>query len=210
MSKYPAWTQKDINILTEYWGYKTVPQLSKMLNRSVNGVVIKAKRLDLGACTSAGELMTARKVSELMGVDIHTVTDYWIPRGLKARHMAMRGVKKMTMIDFSDLLRWLKNNQDKWDSRRIELFSLGSEPEWLQKKRTSDNKKILKGCIKWMPIEDQTAVTLFRQGVTIQQIADRLGRTHAGVEHRISRLDVWGSGKYIGERKHVNTAEGAA
>ena len=195
------WTQEQIEFLSDNWGYKPVPWIAEKLSRPFNGVILKAKRLELGACTSAGELMTARAVSNLMSVDIHTVTDYWIPKGLKAQKKAMRAVKKMTMINFNDLLKWLKKNQDKWDSRRVELFVLGGEPDWLKAKRKLDEKNTLKGCIKWSPVEDQTAIALFKQGFTIQQIADRISRTHSGVEHRISRLDVWGSGKYIGNQK---------
>jgi hypothetical protein len=203
MGQGPNWTLEQKEFLSENWGYHPAPWIAEKLDRSLNAVIIKSVRYKLGAATSAGEAMTANAVAVLMGVDRHTITDYWMPNGLKAQHKAMRGVKQMHMINFHDLLKWIKDNQDKWDSRRVELFALGSESEWLKEKRRRDGQKISKGCIRWTPAEDQRAIVLFRRGLTINQIADRLGRTHAGVEHRIGRLDVWGTGKYIGNIKRV-------
>ena len=38
-----------------------------------------------------------------------------------------------------DLLEFLKAHQDIWDSRYLEIYGFGSEPEWLIKKRKEDS-----------------------------------------------------------------------
>ncbi|WP_195615494.1 hypothetical protein [Intestinimonas butyriciproducens] len=80
------WTQKELDYIAEVWGEKTIPQIARHLGRSINAVKIKANRLGYAGQMKYGEMMTARKVSELLGVDVHAVCDYWIPKcGLKGR-----------------------------------------------------------------------------------------------------------------------------
>lgn len=198
------WTASEKDYLTENWGYKTAPQIARVLNRSCNGVIIKAKHLKLGASTSAGDMLTARKVSELLGVDVHTVTDRWVKKyGLRAVKKAMLGTRKMCMINFTDLLIWLKTHPDKWDSRRVDLYAFGTEPDWLKQKRVQDGKREPRKNAKWTPVEDQTVIALFKRGLTLRQIADRMERSRAGVQHRLLRIDIWGNGKYKREERET-------
>lgn len=193
------WSKEDANRLREHWGYKTVPSIAKILNRTETAIILKAKRLNLGAPTAAGELLTANAVSNLLGVDVHTVTDRWIRKlGLKARKKAFRGDRKMWMIDMNDLIQWLENNQDKWSADKLEMYALGSEPDWLKQKRRRDSSRRKRTGYKWTVAEDQAAIRLFKKGITYEKIGEELNRTGAAVGHRISRLDVWGSGQYIG------------
>ncbi|QNU66935.1 hypothetical protein EHE19_019265 [Ruminiclostridium herbifermentans] len=196
------WTQSEIERLRDLWGSKTIPQIAKIMGRSQNAITVKSKRIGLGAFKDHSEYMPALQVSKLLGIDIHTITDYWIPRlGLPFKHIAPRGKKEFTYIRISSLITWLKNNPDRWDSRRVELYAFGSEPEWLKQKRKNDSANKPKGCIKWTPQEDAKLIYLYRQGEKIKDIADKLGRSLSGVEHRVARLDVWGSGAYIGNNR---------
>ncbi len=205
MVKNPNWTPAEVEQLRGLWGIKTVPQIAKIMKRSENGIKVKSKRLKLGAFKDSSEYLPARQVSDLLGVDCHCVTDYWIPKqGLKFKKINPWGGKSFTYINISTLLEWLKEHPDKWDSRRVELYALGKEPDWLKKKRKDDIALAAqKGSCgkKWTLTEDKRAIDLYRQGKTIQQISDILNRSHAGVEHRLSRLDVWGTGKYIPEKE---------
>lgn len=203
------WTTEEEAQLKELWGYKPLPQIMEILGRSRTSILNKYKRLGLEGATRAGDYLTARAVSEILQVDIHVVTDRMIAKqGLKAQKKAMRGVRKMTMIKHSDLLKWLKNNPDKWDSRRVEFYALGEEPKWLQEKRDRDKKENKKLPTKWTPAEDAKAILLFKEGLTYDQIAEQMpGRTGCGVEHRLNRLDVWGTGKFVGDRKYKTSGK---
>ena len=90
------WTQKGVGLHRRGMGRKTIPQIARHLGRSINAVKIKANRLGYAGQMKYGEMMTARKVSELLGVDVHAVCDYWIPKcGLKGRKKADRGKRPL-------------------------------------------------------------------------------------------------------------------
>jgi hypothetical protein len=203
------WTKEEIEQLQDLWGPKTIPQIAKIMGRTNNAIKVKSSRLGLGAYKDSSEYLSAQQVSSLLGVDSHTVTNYWIPKcGLKCRKIALLGKKKFKYIRMDNLLRWLEHNQDKWDSRRVELYALGVEPEWLKAKRKADMKLPARKAQKWTREEDKRLIFLFKTGnYTIAQIAEQMGRTLPGIEHRLSRLDVWGTGGYIGDKQRPLAAE---
>jgi hypothetical protein len=52
-----------------------------------------------------------------------------------------------------------------------------------------------------------TAAMMSRKGYTIKKIAEHLNRSYSAVEHRLARIDVWGSGNYIPESKRKERKE---
>lgn len=189
------WSEKDIEYLCDNWGDKPVPQIAKKLGRTVNAIVLKAKRMNLGNQMDSGSMINARRASYLLGIDVHTITDYWIPQyGLKAKKKNIRYDKFQTIIKFDDLITWLKNNQNKWDSRKVEQYALGCEFDWLKEKRKSDYHLPKRKAQKWTKEEDMHLVTMLRRGRTYAEIGQRLERSPCAVGHRIARIDVWGTG----------------
>lgn len=199
----PNWSERELEYIRSNWGEKTIPQIAKALGRTITSVKVKSQRMGLKGQKWYGEMMSARKVSELLGVDVHTVCDHWIPQyGLKGSRKRLGESKKTTtIIMFEDLLKWLEENQDRWDSRRVELYALGMEYDWLVKKRKADAEKPVRKAQKWTPSEDSRLIALFKRGdMTYAEIGKELGRSSVSVEHRLGRLDVWGTGKYVGDR----------
>ena len=198
------WTKEELDYIRDVWGEKTVPEIAKKLGRTINAVKVKTQRMGYTGQKWYGGMMSARKVSELLGVDVHTVCDYWIPKcGLKGKAKRLGTSKKTTtIIMFEDLLPWLETHQDLWDSRRVELFGLGAEYDWLAAKRKADSVKPTRKAQKWTPEEDQRLIAMFRRGgMTNAEMGAALGRPESGVEHRLLRLDVWGTGRYIGDAR---------
>jgi len=198
------WSKEELDYIRDVWGEKTIPEIAKKLGRTIEAVKIKANRMGYTGQKWYGEMMSARKVSELLGVDVHAVCDYWIPKcGLKGKAKRLGTTKKTTtIIMFEDLLEWLKEHQDLWDSRRVELFGLGAEYDWLVEKRKADAQKPARKAQKWTPEEDQRLIAMFRRGgMTNAEMGAALGRPASGVEHRLLRLDVWGTGRYIGDAR---------
>ena len=196
------WSQEELDYICEVWGEKTIPQIARHLGRSIDAVKVKTVRLGYTSQKWCGSMMSARKVSELLGVDVHAVCDYWIPKcGLKGKKKRLGTSKKTTtIIMFEDLLDWLETHPDLWDSRRVELYALGMEYDWLTEKRRADALRPVRKAQKWTPEEDARLVAMFRRGnMTYAEIAAELGRPESGVEHRVHRLDVWGTGKYVGD-----------
>lgn len=198
------WSKEELDYIREVLGQKTIPEIAKKLGRSINAVKIKTTRMGYTGQKWYGEMMSARKVSELLGVDVHAVCDYWIPKcGLKAKSKRLGETQKTTtIIMFEDLLKWLETHQDLWDSRRVELYGLGMEYDWLVAKRKADAQKPARKAQKWTPEEDRRLIDMFRRGgMTNAEMGEVLGRPASGVEHRLLRLDVWGTGKYIGDAR---------
>lgn len=196
MGRHDSWTHEEEATLRDKWGEISADQIAKRLKRTKTAVIVKSKRMKLGAFKDRGEMLTASQVATLMGVDFHTVSDYWMKKcGLPFRKIAARDVRKFKYVHMDALIKWLHNNPDKWDSRRVELFALGSEPDWLKEKRTRDNSIPARSRQKWTPIEDAALISMFRKGCTGKEIAASMGRSEAAIRHRIQRVDMWGCGK---------------
>lgn len=210
MGQNRNWTPEELTYIREVWGEKTVPEIAAKLGRSINAVKIKTVRLGYTGQKWAGEMMSARKVAELLGVDVHAVIDYWIPKcGLKAKAKRL-GVSKRTttIIMFEDLLSWLQEHQDLWDSRRVPEYALGIEYSWLKKKRKADSELPARRLQKWTRQEDQQLIIMFKRGdKTYAEIGKALNRSRASVEHRLMRLDVWGNGRHISDEERKERKE---
>lgn len=187
------WTEEDINILEYLWGYNNISSIAKKLGRSHNAVRLKIKRLKLGCFKNAGEYLNANQWANILGVDIHTVTDYWIKKlGLKGKKFNPSGESKykQTFIRHNDMICFLKKNQNIWDSRRVELYAFGPEPQWLKNKREADKLMPKRRLQKWTAYEDGRLIVLYRKGYILSDIAKELNRSHAAVNHRASRLNL--------------------
>jgi hypothetical protein len=199
MGKGLAWMQEEINFLEENWGKRKVSTLSKQLNRSENGIVLKAKRLGLGPSKENQGLLNANQLAVALGVDRHAITDYWIEKcGLRAVRKVTKELFKFWSINIDDFWKWAKDNQDKFDTRRFEQLLLGPEPAWMKDKRRLDRSLPVRRFQKWTAKEDERLRTLFKCGLyTYKQIGELMGRSNESVERRASRIDVWGIGKCL-------------
>lgn len=99
-------------------------------------------------------------------------------------------IKKMIMIKLPTLIKWLKANQNKWDSRRVELYALGKEEDWLKEKRKKDLSLPPRKNYKWTKQEDLIAVHMRKVGYSCRKIGERLGRSEDSVRNRLARLEM--------------------
>uniref|UniRef100_A0A6M3KJQ6 Putative DNA binding, helix-turn-helix domain containing protein n=1 Tax=viral metagenome TaxID=1070528 RepID=A0A6M3KJQ6_9ZZZZ len=67
-----AWTQREEELLAEYIGKYAISTIARKMNRSLNSVVVKAKRLRLSLRARDG-WFTKTEVCEILGVDHHWV-----------------------------------------------------------------------------------------------------------------------------------------
>lgn len=98
--------------------------------------------MKLGPVKEAQDLMSAREVARIMGVDIHAVTDYWIKK-LGLKHIKIKSKKRTLwiLINADDLLDFLKDHQEIWTASKVVRFGLGQEPDWLKEKRRKEYLK---------------------------------------------------------------------
>ena len=187
MGRGKRWSISDIDYLNEHWGMSTLANISLKLRRTKIAIHLKAKRLNMGASTRADEYMTANQVAVLLKVDRHALTRWIINNNLKAIRKILLYEKSFWLIKHCDLCEWLKNNQGRFDSRKIFLYSLGHEPEWLQKKRKRDKELPKKRFKKWTSLEVQRLIIL-SEDKKYREIAQLMDRSYSSIDHKMCRL----------------------
>jgi len=184
-----TWNEKDKDYLRGTWGKCSLSYIAKRLNRSLIAVNSKAKRMGLGASSRADEYITACQVSVILKIDRHTVTRWIVNHNLGAIRKATLFKKEFCLIKHCTLCRWLKNNQDKFDSRRIELFGLGYEPGWLKEKRIRDKQLPVNQFKIWTNVEIQRII-LYAKEMPYKKIAEIMGRSLRSIEGKMGRLRI--------------------
>ena len=84
-------------------------------------------------------------------------------------------------VAFEDLLEFLKENQNLWDSRKVDSYMIGEEDGWLHEKRLKDKKNPPQEYKEWSKQELNHAINLFDIGKTYAEIAERIGRSENSV-----------------------------
>ena len=187
MGQGKNWSKSEMDYLDEHWGRNTLTYLSIKLKRTKIAIYLKSKRMGLSPITRAGEYMTANQVSILLNIDRHAVARWVEKHNLKAKSKILLFKKRFWLIKCSDLCRWLKNNQDKFDSRKIESFGIGCEPLWLQEKRRRDRRLPKNRNKKWTDLEVQR-ITINSEDMKYKEIALLMGRSYDSIERKLSRL----------------------
>jgi hypothetical protein len=183
------WSKKEIEYLQENWGSMGYKNIAKNLKRTPTAVFVKSKRLGLSGMTIVSDYITARQIGRIMNICSKTVTTTWKDKGLKIAKKNMTLNRKMWYVKFDDFMEWLENNQDIWDASRVKEFDLGTEPDWLRKKRREDKNKHYKSD-HWTPEEDRQLLYMFyTKQMTHKAIGQVLNRSEKGVSHRMKRLN---------------------
>lgn len=187
MGKGKKWSGLEINYLDEHWGRSTLAGLSVQLKRTKIAIHLKAKKMGLLPITRAGEYMTANQVSVLLDIDRHAVVRWIEKNNLKAKRKILLFKRQFWLIKCSDLCKWLKSNQDKFDSRRIEQFGIGYEPQWLKEKRVRDRELPKNRNKKWTGLEVQRII-INSEDMKYKEIALLMGRSYDSIERKLGRL----------------------
>ena len=137
------WTEEEINFLYEYWGNWSVDtmrkELKKRFGREIKNCTIESKlyHMGLGSAILYGDWITTGDVARILSLDYTTVIK-WTQQGkFPGKRIKLRS-RTMHLVKFDTFIDWLKNNPYMWDSKKVELFALGSEPDWLKQKRKYD------------------------------------------------------------------------
>ena len=188
--KNTTWTDEEIEALKEWWGEKTPDRIASKLGRSTCAIIQKAKGLRLGSYLEAGEYLGMHQVTEILGVDSHVPVRTWIPKyNAPFVYKKIRGNLQFRVIRHEDLMEWLRNNPEAWDSRKVRPYALGTEPDWLKEKRAADNARAEKPTgTKYTEAETDTIRIWREKGKSYKEIGNRIGRSTASVQARADRL----------------------
>lgn len=183
-----TWSKEDDNYITEKWGNVTVETMAINLGRTEIATYQRAKTLKLGSYREAGgTYISPLQIAELIGKSSGCIY-YWIKTGKLPSRKRKREKRNIHQVDMEDLINFLKENQDLWDSRNLERYGLGEEPEWLKEKRETDIQNSQnKHKEPWSRSDDHRLLELYEEGLSADEIAEKLNRTKTSIIVRLSK-----------------------
>lgn len=195
MGQARNWTQEELKQLAEEWGTYSIPTLAKRLNRSENGIIIMAQRLNLGAHLESGTMISYNAFLKALGwAESYTEKrKKLMAAGMKFHKQRVRNCS-FYMVDINEFWEFAEKNKHLFDFSNFEVNALGKEPEWAKVKRTADwkqSQRVKPHNTKWTESEDKELVRLVKAfRYTFSEIATRLHRTEGAIQRRLTDLGV--------------------
>ena len=183
------WTEEEETLLSDLWGTKSIETIAKTMKRTVFSLKVKAVRMGLGPMVRNNyDLITISDMCDLLGVTRDRITTTWINLGLNLKKKKLTNNMAYYVITWNDLMIFLENNQNEWDSRCIEKNMLGTEPEWLREKRIRDIEENPFWYRKWTEEEIKQAEGLFKTGKDYLEIAEIINRSEWAVANLLRNM----------------------
>ena len=187
-----CWTEQEELYLMESWGKVAVPYIAKKLDRTVKAIKIRAQKLNLGPFLMGGDYVSFNQL--VIALTGHIENSYlkksWIEnRGL---HVYKKRINQsyVNVVRLNEFWKWAKKNKSYIDFSRLEPFSLGKEPEWVDEQRRKDYKSFFLQCkTPWTPCEDSKLLNLLKlQKYTYKEISEILNRSEGSIQRRCTDL----------------------
>jgi len=183
------WTKEEEILFQEIWGTKSIESVAKELKRTVFSLKVKAVRMKLGPMIrNNSDVITVSDMVDLLGVSRDRIANTWINLGLKVKNKKLTKKSFCYVIEWEDLLEFLENNQNEWDSRCVEEHMLGIETEWLKQKRNRDRLENPLWYRKWSESEIMKAESLFKMGKDYSEIAKTINRSEWSVANLLRNM----------------------
>lgn len=188
------WTKEDVEYLKEKWGNVSISSLAKKLNRSVNAVKLKTKRLGLGPMLENGSYVTLNQVA--IALTGRNFSSYYKKSWIENRGMPVNNKKVINntfkIIYLDEFWKWAEKNRSFLDFSKMEPLALGKEPEWVNEQRKKDYKSnALQRKDQWTPYEDDKLRYLLKQQkYGYAEVADILHRSEGAIQRRCTDLGI--------------------
>lgn len=181
------WTMEEIEYLEDNWGFVTLETLVRNLQRTESGIFGQVRRLGLGKSQYAGGLFyTPNQLADILRKchkEIYQLCEIGEIKVRKKRLIKERAYQ----ISLDSILEFLRDNPDKWDSRNVEEYAFGIEPDWMKEKRKKD-LEIPKHHRRWTREEENQLIRYANLGYEMKYIADIFGRTIHAIYRRTQEL----------------------
>ena len=204
-----TWKPEELQYLEENWGVKSVPAIAKALNRTVNGVTIKAQRLGLGSVLMAGDYITLHQLQLAVlgsksGGGSYILKSWVENRGLPVHRKKVKN-NSFRVVYLQEFWEWAERNRSFIDFSKMDECILGAEPEWVKEQRRKDRVSCaIQRKDPWTPEEDsQLLYLLKKQQYSYTEISERLHRSVGAIQRRCTDL-----GTKYRPVKADNTGEG--
>lgn len=195
LKKHKYYTKEEEIYITEKWGQIKVETIAKNLNRDIDSIYSKAWRLGLGKSFDDG-CFRSKDLVEILKVEFKKIAKWVKEDGLKCKKIG-----QYYQFEHNDVINFLKNNQDKWNSTKLKPYGLGIEPQWLKDKRKKDNK----GDMLYSKDEEEYIKIMWSKYLMkvmtkeqlLDEVAKKLNRTKLAINTKIVRMKLTGVTKKI-------------
>ena len=205
-SRCCKYREKEKEQFIEDWqnGSISLAGMATKYNRSKAALKIYAQKHKLGPRTNGNTDLTISDIVETTGVSRDRIY-LWLKKGLK--YKKHRVGKAAYFVKLEDLLYYMEQHQDFWNATQVDsaLF-MYEKPAWFTEKYRKDSQFYVDNWHReYTDKEDRQILALYKQGFTVEDIAQKLQRTESGIR---SRLSVLSEGKmspkyYTDEEKQV-------
>lgn len=187
------WTAKELSILTEDWGKKSIPSIAKKLERSVYSVKIKARKLGLGAVLMAGDYITLNQLAMAVTGQKHG-DNYKLKSWVENRGLPVhtRKVEKCSfrVVYLKEFWEWAEKNRSFIDFTKMEPLILGEEPSWVEAQRKKDFTSHARQRRRpWTAGETNRLIALLKMHrYSYTELSKELNRTNGAIQRKIQDL----------------------
>lgn len=134
------------------------------------------------------DLITVSDMCDLLNVSRDRITTTWVMLGLNLKKKKLTNNMAYYVISWNDLMDFLENNQNEWDSRCVDKNMLGEEPVWLKEKRARDMLENPLWYRRWTIEEIKQVEELFQNGKDYIEIAHIIDRSEKAVAYLLRSL----------------------
>lgn len=177
------WTEEETDYLKRWWGLEDDVTIGIYLKRSREGLRVRAKKL--GICNKK-IYYTARECAGMLGITDSRFVSYIQKGYIKSRKAKTE--QFIHQIKHEELLEFMENHQDKWDSRDIKISPfLIEQPDWFIEKCKRDSENdidYLNAHKKWTDEEYNYLLEARAQNISFEDIAKKLNRSATSVAHK--------------------------
>ncbi len=188
------WTTAEEELLSELWGTVSIPAIAARLGRSEEGIIIRARRLDLGPFLMAGDYVSLNQLMIALGHD--NVDTYHLTSWIKNRNMPVHKKKRhkcsIRVVYLDEFWKWAEKNRNFIDFSKMEPLALGEEPDWVAEQRHKDYESFaLQRKDPWTKAEDEHLIYLLKkQKYGYRELSQILKRSGGAIQRRCTDLGI--------------------
>lgn len=195
MGSNKRWTPQETDYLLESWGTVSIKTIGKNLNRTEGAIVLRARRLGLGAFCDSGDYVTLNQLLIAFNGSNYGFT-YKIKSWVENRKMPVHTKtvlnQRVRIVYIDEFWKWAEANKSFLDFSKMEPLALGEEPDWVAEQRKKDFEAYaLQRKDPWTSEEDSRLRYLLAQHkYTWAEITAMMRRSNGAIQHRCNDLGI--------------------
>lgn len=184
------WTKAEEQDLKKHWGNYSIERIAQMMGRSIYAIKVKATRMALGYMSQHnGKQLSISDISKILNVRSERISSTWLKTGLTAKKKSVTKNHSYYCVEVENLLLFLENHQDLWNSVYLEKNIFGEEPEWLLAKRKFDVHYGAPHEYRvWSQREINIARDLLLHGYDYEYISEQINRSPQAIAYKMREL----------------------